>query len=110
MKAINAPVFREGNWQLCGSSGWPNNSSYQNLVAWCWSKDDARYLVVINLSETPSDGQIQVPWIEGAGKTWVLTDLLSDAVYLRSGSEMLSPGLYIGLQPWRYNLFQCKLK
>jgi|HubBroStandDraft_5_1064220.scaffolds.fasta_scaffold02672_1 hypothetical protein len=110
LKAINAPVFRDGEWQLCGSSGWPDNSSYENMVAWCWTKGDARYLIVINLSEVPSDAQIQVPWIEGAGKTWTLTDLLSDAVYARSGSEMLSPGLYIGLQPWRYNLFQCKLK
>jgi hypothetical protein len=39
----------------------------------------------------------------------VLSDLMSEAVYERSGSEMLSPGLYVELEPWGYNLFQCRM-
>ena len=53
LKAIDAPVFRDGEWQLCERSGWPDNSSFLNLVAWCWSNDDARYLVIVNLSDEP---------------------------------------------------------
>ena len=56
LKAIDAPVFRDGEWRLCERSGWPDNSSFLNLVAWCWTKDDARYLVIVNLSEQPVGG------------------------------------------------------
>jgi hypothetical protein len=110
LKAVDAPMFRDGEWRLCERSGWPDNSSFLNLVAWCWSKGDARYLVIVNLSAGRSDGLVQVPWNEGAGKTWVFHDLLSDALYERDGSAMLSPGLYVELEAWGCNLFQCRLK
>ena len=108
LKAIDAPVFRDGEWQLCERSGWPDNSSFLNLIAWCWSKDEARYLVIVNLSASRSQAQIQVPF--GAEKAWILTDLMSGAVYERDGSGMSSPGLYVDLEGWGYNLFQCTVK
>ena len=110
LKAIDAPVFRDGEWQLCERGGWPDNSSYQNIVAWAWTKTAQRYLVVVNLSDARAEAQVKVPWTDAAGKTWTLTDLMSDAVYERDGSDMLSPGLYVGLEPWRYNVFQCAAK
>ena len=110
LKAIDRPVFRGGGWSLCERHGWPDNSSYLNLVAWRWAQDGERYLIVVNLSDSKADAQIDVPWTEGAGRTWVLSDLLSDAVYERSGSEMLSPGLYVELEAWGYNVFQCRVK
>ena len=108
LSAINAPVFRDGQWQLCRRSGWPDNNSYLNLVAWNWTGDNSHYLIIVNLSDSPSQAQVQVPWSEGAGKTWQLTDLLSGTTYERSGTEMLSPGLYVELEPWGHNLFQCR--
>ena len=35
LKAVNSKAFREGEWRLCERSGWPDNQSYKNLVAWC---------------------------------------------------------------------------
>jgi hypothetical protein len=110
LKAIDAPVFRGGEWRLCERSGWPDNSSYLNLVAWCWANHDAHYLVVVNLSDSRADAQVRVPWSEGEGRTWVLADLLSGESYERSGSDILSPGLYIALEGWEYNLFRCEFK
>ena len=72
LKAIDRPVFRDGEWSLCERSGWPDNSSYLNLVAWRWAQDGERYLIVVNLSDSKADAQIDVPWTEGAGRTWVL--------------------------------------
>ena len=106
LKAIDAPGFRDGEWSLCERSGWPDNASYLNLVAWCWVKDDARYLIIVNFSDTRSDGQVRVPF--AAGATWVLNDLMSGAVYERGA--MLSPGLYVELDAWGYNVFQCREK
>jgi hypothetical protein len=110
LKAIDVPVFRDGQWQLCERSGWPDNPTFQNIVAWTWTKDSERYLVAVNLSDGKAEAQVKVPWPDADGKTWVLTDLLSNAAYERAGSDMLSPGLYVGLDAWGYNLFQCRVK
>ena len=110
LKAIDKPVFRTGDWTLCERSGWADNSSFLNLVAWNWAHNGERYLVVVNLSDTKSEGQVHLPWTEGGSRTWILNDLLSDVVYERSGSEMISPGLYVELEPWGYNVFECRLK
>lgn len=110
LKAIDPPVFRDGDWFLCERGGWADNATFQNVVAWAWTKGDQRYLVIVNLSDARAEAQVKVPWSDAAGKSWELTDRLSDAAYERAGSDMLSPGLYVGLEAWGYNLFQCRVK
>ena len=107
LAAINARVFRDGEWMLCARSGWPDNQSCQNLVAWSWVKDNDRRLIVVNLSDSPVQARVQVPWDTVQGQTCRLADALSDASYGRTGDEMLSPGLYVELKPWNYHFFQC---
>ncbi len=107
LAAVNAPILRDGEWQLCARSGWPDNPSFENLVAWSWAKGEDRRLIVINLSDNPIQARVQVPWSEIQGETWHLADALSDASYDRNGDEMLSPGLYVELGPWNCNFFQC---
>jgi len=105
--AVNRPVFREGQWSLCDRTGWPDNPSFQNLVAWNWVKDDERYLIVVNLSDGPAQAQVQVRWPDAGGGKWHLIDVPSGANYARDGDEMVSPGLYVELGPWKYHFFQC---
>jgi hypothetical protein len=107
LEAVNRPVFREGEWSLCDRTGWPDNASFQNLVAWTWLKDDERCLIVVNLSDSPVQAQVQVRWADAGGGKWHLIDVLSGATYEREGDEMLSPGLYVELAPWNYHFFQC---
>ncbi len=104
--AINSPVFREGGWNLCERTGWPDNQSYENLVAWTWNKDGERYLIVVNLSDNPAQARINVGCDDLRGNQWRLTDLLSGATYERDGDGMLSPGLYVDLTPWSYHFLQ----
>jgi hypothetical protein len=108
LKAIDKPVFREGQWSLCGRTGWPDNASFQNLVAWNWVKDDERYLIIINLSDCPAQAQVQVRWTGAGGKSWRLIDALSGVIYERDADQMLSPGLYVELGAWSYHFFQCR--
>lgn len=103
LEAINRHALREGQWSLCERTGWPDNPSFQNMVAWTWQKDDERYLIVVNLSDCPVQARVQVPW--AGGGTWQLIDLLSDTNYERNGDEMLAPGLYVELAPWNYHFF-----
>lgn len=101
--AINKPVFRDGEWSLCERIGWPDNQSFLNLVAWSWRKDEDRYLIIVNLSDSQSQAQVRVPWPEVAGREWQLNDLLSGASLERDGDPMLSPGLYVELSPWNFH-------
>jgi hypothetical protein len=107
LQAVDHRIFREGEWTLCGQSGWPDNSSFQNLVSWSWVYKDERYLVIVNLSDHPAQALVQVPWKDAGDKMWLLKDVLARAIYERRGSEMLSPGLYVDLGPWNYHFFEC---
>ena len=108
LEAINSPVFREGEWRLCDHTGWPDNPSYQNLVAWSWGKDDDRYLIVTNLSDSTVQARVRVPWSEVRGQAWRLSDVLSGVIYDRDGDEMHAPGLFVELEPWDCSFFQCE--
>jgi hypothetical protein len=105
LNAVNRPVFRDGEWSLCDRTGWPDNASFQNLIAWTWLTDHERRLILVNVSDCSVQARVQVRWA-GDGK-WLLIDVLSGATYERDGNEMLSPGLYVALAPWKYHFFQC---
>jgi hypothetical protein len=108
LKTIDKPVFKEGQWNLCGRTGWPDNASFQNLVAWNWVKDDERYLIIINLSDSPAQAQVQVRWTSAGVRKWNLIDALSGVIYQRDANEMLAPGLYVALGAWSFHFFQCR--
>jgi len=107
LSAVTSPTFSDGDWALCEHSGWADNSSFQNLVAWSWTKDADRWLIVVNLSHNIAQGHVRVPWEEVRGASMRLVDALCDASYERAGSSMLSPGLYVELMPWGCHCFQC---
>ncbi len=95
--------FLQGTWQLCTCSGWPDNASCGNLVSWCWRKGGSRCLIVVNLSDTPSQGLVWVPWDDIEGRPWQLKDVFTSAIYER---EMGGEGLYVELQPWGYHFLE----
>jgi hypothetical protein len=106
LKATNRDVFRNGEWRLCERSGWRDNQTCQNLLSWCWAKDDERYLVVINFRQEAAQARVRVPWDELRGKEWRFNDALSGESYDRAGSEVRDPGLYVDLGPWQCHLFR----
>lgn len=106
LKEINRDVFRNGEWCLCERSGWPDNQSCLNVLAWCWIKEDERYLIIINFRQERAQARVHVPWDGLRGKEWRLNDVLSGESYERGGSEMRDAGLYVDLRPWEYNFFQ----
>ncbi len=106
LKTLNTKCLREGEWRLCERSGWPDNSSYQNLVAWCWHGAGERYLIVVNLSDSSAQGRVWLPWDELKGLSWRLTHLFTGIVYERNGDEMCNPGLYVALAAWGFHFFK----
>jgi hypothetical protein len=106
LQAIQAEAIRNGEWRLCEQSGWPDNQSQENLLAWCWRKNEERRLIVVNLSPNRSQGLVQVPWSELNGRNCYLKDVLSSQDFERNGSEMLHPGLYVDLEGWKMHFFE----
>ena len=107
LKSLDREIFRDGDWKLCDRRGWPDNESYLNLVAWAWTSDNERNLVIVNLSDKAAQARVIVPWADAGGVTWRLGDTMSGATYERDGDEMQGQGLYVELGPWGYNFFQC---
>jgi hypothetical protein len=108
LRIIKNPVFREGQWSLCEHTGWADNPSFRNLVAWNWVGKDVRYLIVVNLSGGAVQGRVHPPWYDVREETWQLKDSLSGVSYDRAGNEILADGLYVELEPWNFHFLQCR--
>lgn len=99
MKEINHPVFHEGHWEMCSTAGWVDNSSHQMLLVWCWRLDHERRLVIINFSDGSIHGYVRLPgeWLP-MGENLLLIDPLKGDRFLRSRSELVQSGLFVGLE------------
>jgi len=107
LRAIDKPIFRDGEWSLCALHGWPDNQSFENIVAWSWHKDAGRCFIAVNLSDHPAQARIFVGWPDLSHGTWDLSDCFSGQHYEREGDELLRSGLYVDLPPWGFHFFDC---
>jgi glycosidase len=62
LKFVAEDRIAEGDWQLCERTGWADNTSYLNVLAWCVRNGRRRRLTVVNLSDSPAQARIRVPW------------------------------------------------
>ncbi|HET6869353.1 MAG TPA: alpha-amylase family glycosyl hydrolase [Solirubrobacteraceae bacterium] len=95
--------LRGGHWQLCACEGWPDNDSARRLVAWCWSTEGSRHLVVVNLADGPAQARVRLPWTDLAERTWRLEDRLASQGFERGGDELAADGLYVALDGWGHH-------
>ncbi len=110
VQLVGRSELRAGAWRLCDSSGWPDNLSHRHLLAWCWRSHADGYLIVVNYSESPAQGRIQLDWDDLHGALCRLHDHFSGAVHERDGAEMLHPGLYVNLPPWGFHFFELRAR
>lgn len=95
-----AAAVCDGDWRLLDTTGWPDNDSHRNLLAWSWTGADTRHVVIVNCSDSPAQGEVPLPWLDLVGRPCRLTDLLSAQTYDRGGDELLAPGLFVDLPGW----------
>jgi hypothetical protein len=108
LTAVSDHRIRTDSWRLLDVTGWPDNDSGRNLLAWSWTAEPShggeRHLVVINFSGVAAQGRVHLGWPDLAGRGWRLTDLLGDAEFDRAGDELAGQGLFVALPPWHYYL------
>lgn len=103
---LRRPELRDGQWQLLGcNSAWPGNASARQFLAYAWTHDTRRLLIVINYAPQRGQCRVDVPFADLAGKTCRLTDLVTGTVYERSGDELAGRGLFVDLPAWGRHVF-----
>ena len=100
-----AHAIRSGMWELCETTGWSDNQSRAQLLAWSWRDGERRALVIVNYADQSATARVHVAWDDVAGRMWQLDDRLSGASYTRDGDDMAANGLYVGLTPWASHVF-----
>ena len=106
LATVASHSVRAGRWQQLEVTGWPDNDSCRNLLAWSWPGADGghRHLVVVNFSAEPAQGRAGLGWAGLRGRGWTLTDLLDGQVFEWSGDELADEGLFVALPPWGCHL------
>ncbi|HEY5999829.1 MAG TPA: alpha-amylase [bacterium] len=106
LPAARDGVFRDGLWRLCERTGWPDNSSHLNILAWSWEAGGQRRLIVVNFSGVTSQAMVRLPWGDLGGRPWHLDDALSEDLFERDGDELQAAGLFVSLDPWRWHFLR----
>jgi Alpha amylase, catalytic domain len=101
--AVGTSGMRQGDWRLLDVTGWPDNQSCANLLAWSWSwsgTGTGPFLVVVNLSGAPAQGRVLLGGPGLGARPWQFTDLLDGTGFVRDGAELQTIGLFVDLGPW----------
>jgi hypothetical protein len=99
-----AAEVRRGQWLCAVATGWPEDTSYEQLLTWVWTDGERRSLVVVNLGDRSAAARVHLPWDDLAGRTWQLRDVLAGDEFRRDGDELAGSGLYVGLPPWGFHV------
>jgi hypothetical protein len=103
-------AVRDGQWrQLEITAAWDGNWTVDGFLAFAWQGAEAeRLLVIVNYAGNQGQCRVRLPFGDLAGRAVELDDLMSGARYDRSGSELVSTGLYVDLPPWGYHVLDLR--
>jgi len=101
-------AFRNGGWvSIAPQPAWAGNPTWQDFISYCWQvPDGGRYVVVVNYSDHRGQCRLRLPLAGLADRQIRLVDAMGTEVYDRDGSDLVGPGLFVDLGPWRYNVFR----
>jgi Alpha amylase, catalytic domain len=105
LKAIDAPLFHEGEWRLLDvrSAG---NGTPNDLIACAWRRGQDCAIVAANVTDHEAQGLVDVGDLP-QGDTFELVDQLADRAYLWKRADLAS-GLYVKLASGDAHLFLLK--
>lgn len=106
LSMVHQPVFKEGQWELCDCTGWADNDTFNELLAWNWYDGSDRYLVVVNYSPKGAQGHVRLPGTDLVGSGWQLNDTITGITFQCNGDDLHDQGLYVALGPWQSHLLR----
>ena len=96
IRALGDAQLRDGIWQLCDGDA----PEQPTLLAWTWTMNDRRRIIVVNFGDAPAHGRVRLPWDDLAGRTWRLEDALDGSCFERDGGALAREGLQVELTGW----------
>jgi hypothetical protein len=108
---LRHPVVRNGQWHVLDCQpAWEGNWTWDCYVAFAWQgagpgANNERLLVTVNYATNQSQCRVRLPFDDLAGSRWRITDLLGDASYDWTGSDLQAGGLYLDEPAWRAQVF-----
>ncbi|MFL6241147.1 MAG: alpha-amylase family glycosyl hydrolase [Actinomycetes bacterium] len=108
LSSVANSEMRDGSWQLLEVTGWPDNQTCRDLLAWAWTheRSERRQVVVVNLSPAAAQGRVRIPGLDPHDRTCRVTDILQRVRFDRSGDELAGPGLFVALPPWEFHVLE----
>lgn len=107
LPTVNSKLLKEGNFTLLEpKQAWQENHTSNCFLAFAWQNEESQCLVAINYAEHNSQCYLPLPFDNLSGADFLLTDTLSSASYRRFGNDLLSPGLYLDMEPWQVQIFE----
>jgi glycosidase len=100
-------VFHSGEWKLLDISA-AGDKTFQNLLAWRWKLGSELWLVVVNLCDATSQGQVQIAAEVNASQSYLLRDELNGPAYRWNGRDIVARGLYVRLAAYGCHVFDVK--
>ncbi len=96
-------ISADSTWELCNVSGWPDNQSCHNLIAYCWHIHGKELLIVVNYCENPSQGKVSLPWKIEPGRQVEFHDEINSEIFVRDGTKLAEEGLFVELPAWGFH-------
>jgi hypothetical protein len=112
LSVAHRATIRNGQWQLLDCApAWDGNWTWDNFLAFAWhGPEGERLLVIVNYAEHQGQCYVPLPFVEMAGRSARLVDLMGSAIYDREGNDLLSRGLYLDVPGWGYHVFELRTK
>jgi hypothetical protein len=108
LKALKTPIVREGHWQLLSTrSAWSGNESHHHILGQSYEHEGQMTCIFVNAADARSQCCVHLGLSSPAGGDVVLRDLLSDKVYVRDGIALMLRGLYLDMERWEAQIFEC---
>ncbi|HET9855406.1 MAG TPA: alpha-amylase family glycosyl hydrolase [Methylomirabilota bacterium] len=108
LAVLRQPIVRHGQWRLLDCAlAWDGNWTADGFIAWSWQAGAGpQRLVTVNYAGNQGQCYVHLRLPELSGHTVRLKDLTGFATYDRTGSDLVSRGLYLDLPPWGYHVFE----
>jgi hypothetical protein len=111
LSVLKNPVIRDGHWQLLSPrAAWQGNDSHRLILGQSYENTNRTYCIFVNAADTRSQCWVHLGLRSPAGSEVELRDLLSEKIFVRDGIALMLRGLYLDMEPWEAQIFDCTVK